>query len=424
MFTLNKATELAERTVALSTYMRLAQSRPQPLPNLVRLYIEVPCALLEQWPLFASSNLTHLEMAGIQIDHAHIIDPFMSILACLSQASMESLVLCGRFSWSNALGSFVQFRCLHSLIVSDPISAETLRGFGSLLGLRRLHVILEDTTVSDVPSDFGFSMLETLKIKGTPSVLQCVLDNMSTRSLIDITVEVVCESQIRVISKIKKKVEVVYPPDDWWKRRFAALNSRWSSTLTSISISLDGGGTGQPKIPLKNSRFSPTTDEIRCLASVCPGIRELRLFVADCIPEPTVNTSPGPQVPVDTLQVLAEQCPELSFLSIGLDIDSLPPFLQDKVYSHRLQRLCVGSAPATRATANLLKTARHLHRLFPHLEEVQTCPDYSASDWKRIGEMIRAYQDICLDESLRGRTRVNMDNERKPSFVGCQPHSS
>ena len=178
VFTLNKATELAERTVALSTYMRLAQSRPQPLPNLVRLYIEVPCALLEQWPLFASSNLTHLEMAGIQIDHAHIIDPFMSILACLSRASMESLVLCGRFSWSNALGSFVQFRCLHSLIVSDPISAETLRGFGSLLGLRRLHVILEDTTVSDVPSDFGFSMLETLKIKGTPSVLQCVLDNM------------------------------------------------------------------------------------------------------------------------------------------------------------------------------------------------------------------------------------------------------
>jgi len=446
VFNIKQATEPAEPTVALSTYMRLAQSRPQPLPSLVRLHIEAPCALLEQWPLFASYNLAHLEMAGIKLDHAHIIDPFMSTLASLAPVLMESLVLSGQFAWSNALGSFVQFRCLHSLMISDPISAETLRGFGSLPGLNRFDVIL---TNSDVPCDVGFPTLETLKIKGTPSVLQSVLDNISTPCLLDLrlTIEVVCvqiQKPVPVTSKMQSlngkvgrssksgsgevQVEVVtayrYPPDEWWKRWFATLNSRWSYTLNSISISLDRCGTGQSQIPLglfsgldpfmklirldfKNSRFSPTADEIRDLASVCPGIKELRLSVADCIPRQELTVNPGGRkVPVGALQALAEKCPELSFLSIGLDIDSLPPFLPDKVYSHRLRWICVGSAPETRTTASLLKTARHIHRLFPYLEGVQTCPDNSAGDWKQIGEMISAYQDICLDEISRCGTRV------------------
>ena len=143
----------------VSMYMHLAQFHPQLLPSLARLHIEAPCTLLEHWLLFASYNLMHLKMGGIKPDHTHIIDPFMSTLVSLAPVLMESLILRGQFAWSNALRSFVQFCFLQSLIVSDPISAKMLQGFGSLLKLKRITVILEDMTDSDVPCNVGFPAL-------------------------------------------------------------------------------------------------------------------------------------------------------------------------------------------------------------------------------------------------------------------------
>jgi hypothetical protein len=105
---------------------------------------------------------------------------------------------------------------------------------------------------------------------------------------------------------------------------------------------------------------------------------------------------------IAALWSLAELCPSLSHLQIGLDVMTIPPFFDDHVHSHGLIHLSVGSHHTTNVPSkDILKIARHIDRMFPRLEDVQVHDRYSSVLWGEVQHMMSVYKTIRMDEGMR-----------------------
>ena len=140
-------------------------------------------------------------------------------------------------------------------------------------------------------------------------------------------------------------------------------------------------------------RMENMDDEVRCLVMSWPKLRTLRL--------PPLNPA---SISLSTLRIIAENCPELRYLHIPLDISTIPPFnTSNKNLRHNLEVLSVWRVhPSTqletvKTTSECgIQVARYLNFIFPYLKSIEVDPENVT--WSGIRDMVKLCQVITPEE--------------------------
>ncbi|KAF9462253.1 hypothetical protein BDZ94DRAFT_742907 [Collybia nuda] len=194
------------------------------------------------------------------------------------------------------------------------------------------------------------------------------------------------------------------------------------------------------KLKILEIRYENLNDTIiHNLALACPNLQKLYLPIDSPNPSkdpqsvsPIHNAmfseEPGPRI-VDTilssqshttltivsLWSLAECCPKLTHLQIGLDITTTPPFFNSNVHSHGLSDLAVGSYDCAVDLYAISNIARHILRLFPHVM-IKSQDGHNSMAWEQIAHTIDIYKRIVSDENKR-RLGRRATNDQSTNFL-------
>jgi hypothetical protein len=386
-------------------------------------------------PWFSTTELRHLILRG-QATTATTV-PFISF------RHLQSLDIVGELDLAS-LKEFGGIPRLENLVVTLSRSVTGVEGDIGFAQLKMLHITATFSLIHAMLELIATVQLErvTLVVCTPVPVFQRVCDTST---------QVEGKSSVKKKKGCKKSVisEKSCPqealPCDTWASCMAELSSRWSASLISITLCLDKSTDSKKSIPqgfrlfsdvrpfarvehmhLIDCHFEPSDEEIRELALACPELRELRLSVGGCVRRKDAvetrhycsdlnccndermglaqaTSSPHTTTTIEALWALTESCRHLKNLEIGLDLGYIPPFSPTTIFSHGLERLSVGSLESRhgRPSRELLKVGRHLDRLFPHLQCVETHAGYSPDDWKQIYEIIQMYQDVRMDDRKR-----------------------
>lgn len=452
--------------VAQHTYIQLAQIRPCLFPSLRVLR----CPNVTQSPfyssLFISPSIRRVELDGLTEENAHITELLISALVYSRYPpplALDALILRGEVV-PGSLTSFFRFTRLRSLEIAGETDLDLLRQIGTLEFLENLVVTLPNHPMQTYDHD-SFLRLKSLRLEAPLFLIFQILGRMTTTQLEAValigSIVVPTESeakQLRLNKERDERIEeleriladslsmnrkrtmielrrlrqekeaetmtcdrVTTPSHNHtWNPCFRMLDSRWRTSLLSISISLGKSyqifnepimlGLFSDLSPFAKMEtfeadkcnFIPTDEEIQELGLTFPKIKELRLSIDDCLSSTEPTTHPIQRaVTMEGLQTLAKLCPDLRTLQLGLSMYTIPAFEFDGVLSHGLRELSIGSRDAERSLLELLDAGRHIDRLFPFLVDLQVHKGHSGDHWQQIYDIVERYQRVRADAAYR-----------------------
>ena len=107
-------------------------------------------------------------------------------------------------------------------------------------------------------------------------------------------------------------------------------------------------------------------------------------------------------ISLSTLRIIAEKCPELRYLHIGIQLESftIPPFDSfSKGLLHKLEILSVSVGrvepvddPFTQTLECQIRVARHLYLIFPYLKSMEGQADDEV--WSGIYDLVKLCQNV------------------------------
>ena len=392
-----------------STIVRLQSSTLFPSLRHLRYSLDTRPKSISHLFLFLSPSLESLELTNIAGFENTLVEPF---LATLSSPMLNRIVLrTGQMPVDSFKDSIAQFKQLRSLELSDAILMndfvlrEVLGTLPSLvnLTLKVVHpAYVPENSGTENGSSKCFAALETLCVVGSSLLIQHLLDFIDSPYLNSIEVHpVINHIAPRSGSKLR------HEHDDLITPFIRIVVSKWAQSLETFIIGVDDS---KPAVVRPHYAIS------KCLM-LLTDIHEIQTFhvkgwwmgsmdddvrrLAMSWPKLTTLILPVDQTPVSlsTLRIIAENCPELSYLQIQLDISIIPPFNTSiGRLHHNLEVLSVGSVDQFLITPTTLdfqiQVTRHLDSMFPYLKSIKTCHGLRHVTWSGIRELVKLCQDV------------------------------
>ena len=388
-------THASDPQVHPSTYIRIAQIQPSALfPSLRHLDYNMCDRTISHIFLFLSPLLDSLALYDIKSFENTIVGPF---LATHSSRLLSKIVLSdGQMSADTLKRSIVHFKHLRSLELLDAVFMNDYALWEVLGTLPSLaDLTLEANDPASHPTLFSensnrksgvrkyFEALESLSVTGFIKffLIQHLLGFIDSS----------CLKSIKVSTVIIPQDE----PEDLFTPSMTIVASKWSQSLKSLVI--ESSSVYRYEISnylmlltnlhemqafnLYGWRMENMDGEVRRLVMSWPKLRTLTLVQAS--------------ISLSTLKIIAENCPELRYLRISLDISNIPPFdTSGKSLHHNLEVLDLGRIhPYTQTTSECrIQVARYLDLIFPYLKSIEVHPDDVT--WSAICDMVKLCQDI------------------------------
>jgi hypothetical protein len=393
-----------------TTYFRIAQPQSSTLlPSLRHLRYSLGPRSISHLFFFLSPSLESLEFTNIA-GFENLVEHF---LATLPSPMLSRIVLrAGRMSVDTFEKSIVQFKQLRSVelsnaaLINDFLLREVLGTLPSLANLTlainsAVYVAENSTRENEGPK--RFSALESVCVTGPFGLIQHLLDFIDSPNLKSIEVY----PAIKYIVVPRSGVKLCLKYDSHITPSIRTVVSKWSQSLENLVI-----GIGDSK---------PVTFELHYTVSECltllTDLHKIQTFrvkdwwmenmdydvrhLAMSWPKLTSLILPVHQRPVSlsTLRIIAENCAELRYLQLQLDISTIPPSsTSSKSLCHHLAVLSVGSVDPFLITPTTLdcqiQVTRHLDFMFPYLKSIETHHGLRHTTWSGIRELVKLCQDV------------------------------
>ena len=396
-----------------STYVRIAQLQSSALfPCLRRLHCSLEDRFTSHIFLFLSPLLESLSLTEIGGFENTVVGPFLASLSSSPQMLSYIALDAGEISADILKKSFVHFKQLRSLLLEDAVFMTDFslwEVLGTLPSLENLTLEANNPAYhpAHAPENSNsqsgglryFAALESLRVTGSFFLVQHLLNFIDSPCLKSIDVFTVFSTD-RVRNDHDHAEDLLAPS-------MTIVASKWSQSLMKLIISSEQLRNG---ITHRNSRFltsltdlheirefkllgwtmEDNDDVVRRLAKSWP---KLRTFILKLYLRPLNQTF----VSLTTLRILADNCPELRYLHIPLDISTIPPFddISSKSLHHKLKSLSLGSpgrvhSPDQSMLQCQIQVARCLDLIFPYLETIYV----HNVDWWGIRDLVKLCQDV------------------------------
>ena len=406
-----------------STYFRIGHLWSSALfPSLRHLHYHLNGMSISHIFLHLSPLLDTLTLENIGGFESTAVGPFLATLSSSSQM-LRRIVL-------NTTGDmlvgvfekyFISFKHLRSLELSCAIfkTNSLLVVLGTLPSLENLTLVannpasLPSPTPTHAPENSNcqssqsggpryFEALESLHATGSFFLIRRLLCFISSPCLKSIEFH-------PVINPVRDESE----PEELFTPSMTIVTSKWSQSLKNFAIS-----SSSSSIDTRQYLFSKLViffkdfhnmetfhvdwkmkswDDLKCLLTSWPKLRTLKLNQTIVI--------------LSTLRLIAENCPQLHHLHIGLCTFTIPPF-PNKSLCHNLEVLTVGDAYRDESSETTLesqiKVTRHLDLIFPYLNSMKV--QSGNVFWLGICDLVRLCRDAGLsraESSRRQQTRTS-----------------
>ena len=355
--------------------------------------------------LFLSPLLHSLTLDKIRGFENSVVGPFLATLSSSPQMLRRIVLRTGRLSVDIIKNSFVHFKQLRSLELSNAVFMTDFslwEFLGTLPSLENLTLEAIDPAShpahapehSNSQSVNGglryFDALKSLRVKGSLFLVQHLLGFIDSPCLKSIKVS-------PVINRVQNEVE----PEDLFTHVMTIIASKWSQSLNSLDITGNSmrcihpiskclsllGDLNLRSFRLRNLKMGNMDDDMRRLVMSWPKLRSLKL------PHRVDQF-----ISLSTLGIIAENCPDLRHLRIQLDTSTIPPFDSSrKSLRHNLMVLTVGEAhPSTTETQTPLEcqiqVTRYLNLFFPYLKSIEV--PHTDEIWSGIRDLVRLCQEV------------------------------
>ena len=399
-----------------STYVRIAQLQSSAIfPSLRHFHCYLEDMSISHIFLFLSPLLDSLSFSNIGGFENTVVGPFFATLSSSPQMLSRIVLEAGRMSVDIFMKSFVHFKQLRSLELSDAVFMTDFslwEVLGTLPSLENLTLEANDPAShpAHAPENSNrrseglsyFDALEQLSITGSFFLIQHFLGFINSPCLKQINVSTVID---RVRNEHDHAEDLLTPS-------MTIVASKWSQSLTGLIISSDPIENG---ITHRNSKFltsltdlleirtfhllrwtmENSDDAVSVLAKSWPKLESLALGLYQL---PLHQTF----VSLSTLRILADNCPKLGYLHIPLDISTIPPFddisscsESSKSFRHNLVVLSLGKSggvhsPDQTTLQCQIQVARHLDLIFPYLKIISTYDENRSG----IRDLVKLCQDV------------------------------
>ena len=393
--------------IHLSTYVRIAQLLQSfPLfPSLRSFEYDLDYEDNTHFFLFLSPLLDSLSLNNIRGFENSVVGPFLATLSSCPQMLSHIALDTGEISADILKKSFVHFKQLRSLELSDAIFMSDFslwEVLGTLPSLENLTLEASDPAShpAHAPENSNsrseglryFDALESLCVQGSFFLVQHLLGFIDSP----------CLKSIEVSPVINRVQNEQVEPEDLFTHVMTIIASKWSQSLNSLDITGNSmrcihpiskclsllGDLNLQSFHLWNLKMGNMDDDMRRLVMSWPKLRSLKL------PHRVDQF-----ISLSTLGIIAENCPELRHLRIRLDTSTIPPFdTSRKSPRHKLEVLTVGEAhPSTTNTQTSLEcqiqVTRHLDSNFPYLKSIELQPWRKDEIWSGIRDLVRLCQE-------------------------------
>ena len=394
-----------------STYVRIAQLQSSALfPSLRHLYYDLDDRSISHIFLFQSPLLDSFELINIRGFENAIVGPF---LATISPQMLTRIVLrSGRMTVDILKRYIVHFKQLRSLELSDAVSTNNfvlweIVGTLPFLANFTLKAIDPESHPAHAPEKSNsqgggpkyFDALESLCVTGSFFLIQHLLGFIDSPYLKSIEVNPLIDHFHN-----DSEYEHMHEPEDLFTPSMTIVTSKWSQSVKNLVI----GSSSSVRYPiskclkmltvlhemqtfqLKCWKMENTDDDVRCLVMSWPKLGTLKL--------PLNQTF----IPLSTLRIIAEKCPELRLLHIRLNNSTatLPFDTSSNSLHHNLEVLIVGRGhSSTSITKTMLESqiqvAQYLDSIFPHLKSLQARPNLKnvTCQWSTIHNLLKLCQN-------------------------------
>ena len=399
-----------------SIFIRIAQLQSSALfPSLRRLEFYFSESFGSHIFLFLSPLLDSLELYDISGFENTVVGPFLATLSNSPQMLRHIALRDGRMPVDILKKTIVSFYQLRSLLLFDAVfmsDFSLLEVLGTLPLLESLTLIANDpeSHPAHAPENSNcqngglryFEALESLYIAGSFPLIQHLLGFVDSSCLKSIKV-------YPLVNNVSDS-EREHDPGDFLLPFVTIFATKWSQSLTNLTISPDSPTASG--FTHRNSKFltllanlceirefdlmgwdmENIDDAVRRLAKSWPKLRSLALGT---IRQPLNQTF----VSLSTLRIIADNCPELHYLHIPLDISTFPPFDDFSTKNgsrHNLEVLRLGGPggvhpPDQTILECQIQVARHLDLIFPYLKTILRTHDEKCSG---IHHLVKLCQDV------------------------------
>ena len=398
-----------------SIYVRLAELQSSAgalFPSLRRVHCYLEDRSISHIFLFQSPLLDSLSLTNIGGFENTVVGPFFATLSSSPQMLTRIVLDSGRMSMEIFKKSIIHFKQLQFLSVEVfMIDFSLWEVLGTLPSLKTLTLKANDpeSHPTHAPENSNsqsglkyFTALEDLNITGSIFLIQHLLNFIDSPFLKSIGV-------YPCVNRVHNDSEREYDLGDVLTPFMTIVATKWSQSLTDLTISSNPMARAIGFVH-RNSKFltsltdlheirefkllgwtmEDNDDVVRRLAKSWP---KLRTFILKLYLRPLNQTF----VSLTTLRILADNCPELRYLHIPLDISTIPPFddISSKSLHHKLKSLSLGSpgrvhSPDQSMLQCQIQVARRLDLIFPYLETIYV----HNVDWWGIRDLVKLCQDV------------------------------
>ena len=400
-----------------STYVRLAELRYSALfPSLRRLYCNLEDTSISHIFLFQSPLLDSLSLSNIRGFENTVVEPFLASLSNSHQIIRRIVLKSGQMSGEILKKSFVHFKQLRSLQLSDAVflsDFSLLEVLGTLPSLENLTLEANDpeSHPAHAPENSNsqsgglryFAALESLHVTGSFFLIQHLLGFIDSPCLKSIKIYPLID-RVYYDSEREHELENLLTPS------MTIVATKWSQSLTELTISSNtmeysSGFTHRNskfltlltnlceirKFCLVGWTMENNDDAVRCLAKSWPKLRYLALAVLQLPLHQSL-------VSLSTFRMIADNCSDLHYLHIPLDTSTIPPFddfSSKKSPRHNLEVLYLGGPGRVHPLDQTMlecqiHVARNLDFIFPYLKTI----DVQNGKWSGIRNLVKLCHDI------------------------------
>ena len=401
-----------EPQVHPSTYLRIAQLQSSALfPTLRHVHYTLRNKPISNAHIFffLSPLLDSISLDNIEGFENSVVGPFLAGLSESAQMLSRIVLRNGEMSVDTVKTSIVHFKQLRSLELSDAVFMTDFalwEVLGTLPSLTNLTLAIKPNQHPSESHDSAhpensngrsgdskyFYALENLCVKGSCFLIHHLLSSIDSP----------CLKSIEVYPEIDFHEKLV--PEDLFAP-LTIVTSKWSHSLNKLVIGACRWSNGNAN-PYAISKFlmlftvlheiqtfrlmglrmglGNMNDDVGRLVKSWPKLRILRLPFT----EPFM-------ISLSTLMIIAENCPKLRRLTIGLDISTIPPFdTSRRSPCNKLEDFSVGSLKARSSDTTTqtklgyqIQVAQHLDFIFPYLKSAQMLPKDEI--WLAILDLLR-----------------------------------
>ena len=390
-----------------STYFRIAQLQSSALfPNLRRLEFYFAPSSSSHIFLFLSPLLDSLHLYDISGFEDTVVGPVLATFISSPLMLRRIFLRSGRMSADNLKNKIVHFKQLRSVEISN---AALMTDFslwevlGTLPFLENFSMVVDDPEYlpAHVPKDSNdqssglrhFEALESLHVRSPFYLIQHLLGFIDSPCL-----------KLIEVFPYHASLERDHDSGDLLIPSLTIVAAKWSQSLKELTIGSHTIGITHrnskflmpladlheiQKFELVGWRMEKNNDVLRRLAMSWPKLRQLVLL--PCLEAQSPNQT---FISLSNLRIIAENCPELVFLDIELDVDTIPPFddISGKILCHNLEVLFLWRVHQSITQISLecqIQVARHLDLLFPYVKSI-----YSRDrTWSGICDLV----SLCHD---------------------------